>query len=87
MNDDLLKKIEELIPKFSKSQKLIANFILEHYEKAAYMTALKLGKTVGVSESTVVRFAAQLGYDGYPAMALRDIRSSSAPCKTTSKTA
>lgn len=66
MNDDLLKKIEELIPKFSKSQKLIANFILEHYEKAAYMTALKLGRTVGVSESTVVRFAIELGYEGYP---------------------
>ena len=66
MNDDLLKKIEELIPKFSKSQKLIANFILEHYEKAAYMTALKLGKTVGVSESTVVRFAIELGFEGYP---------------------
>ena len=66
MNDDLLKKIEELIPKFSKSQKLIANFILEHYEKAAYMTALKLGRTVGVSESTVVRFAIELGFEGYP---------------------
>ena len=66
MNDDLLKKIAEMKPSFSKSQKLIANFILEHYEKAAYMTALKLGRTVGVSESTVVRFAIELGFEGYP---------------------
>ena len=66
MNDDLLKMIETGLPGFSKSQKLIANFILNHYEKAAYMTALKLGNAVGVSESTVVRFAIELGYEGYP---------------------
>lgn len=66
MGDNLLKTIEELMPKFSKSQKLIANYILEHYEKAAYMTALKLGQTVNVSESTVVRFALELGFEGYP---------------------
>lgn len=66
MNDDLLKTIEDKMPSFSKSQKLIANFILQHYEKAAYMTALKLGNAVGVSESTVVRFAIELGYEGYP---------------------
>ena len=53
---------------FSKGQKLIANFILSSYDKAAFMTACKLGKTVNVSESTVVRFAAELGYDGYPSM-------------------
>ena len=53
---------------FSKGQKLIARFILESYDKAAFMTASKLGRTVNVSESTVVRFAAELGYDGYPAM-------------------
>ena len=53
---------------FSKGQKLIANFILNSYDKAAFMTASRLGKTVNVSESTVVRFAAELGYDGYPAM-------------------
>ncbi len=53
---------------FSKGQKLIARFILEDYDKAAFMTASKLGKTVQVSESTVVRFATQLGYDGYPSM-------------------
>lgn len=66
MSDNLLKTIEEMMPKFSKSQKLIAGFILEHYEKAAYMTALKLGQTVNVSESTVVRFALELGFEGYP---------------------
>ena len=66
MNEDLLKAIEEKLPQFSKRQKLIANFILEHYEKAAYMTALKLGNAVSVSESTVVRFAIEMGYEGYP---------------------
>ncbi len=66
MNEDLLKQIEDKLPQFSKSQKLIARFILEHYEKAAYMTALKLGNAVGVSESTVVRFAIELGFEGYP---------------------
>lgn len=66
MSEDLLKSIEEKIPDFSKSQKMIAAYILEHYEKAAYMTALKLGNTVGVSESTVVRFAIEMGYEGYP---------------------
>jgi len=53
---------------FSKGQKKIASFISESYDKAAFMTASRLGKTVGVSESTVVRFAAELGYDGYPEM-------------------
>lgn len=53
---------------FSKGQKLIGRYILENYDKAAFMTASRLGKTVNVSESTVVRFAAELGYDGYPAM-------------------
>ena len=66
MSEDLLKSIEEKLPQFSKSQKMIATYILEHYEKAAYMTALKLGNTVGVSESTVVRFAIEMGYEGYP---------------------
>lgn len=50
----------------SKGQKLIANYIINHYEKAAFMTAAKLGEVVGVSESTVVRFAIELGYEGYP---------------------
>lgn len=66
MKDDLLLRISEMMPEFSKGQKLIANFILDHYEKAAYMTALKLGNTVNVSESTVVRFANKLGFEGYP---------------------
>ena len=66
MKEDLLLRIEELLPTFSKSQKLIANYILNHYEKAAYMTALKLGNAVNVSESTVVRFAIELGFEGYP---------------------
>ena len=68
MTKNLLSKINEKMHSFSKGQKLIANFITEHYDKAAFMTASKLGVTVGVSESTVVRFAAELGYDGYPKM-------------------
>ena len=60
---NLLSKINENMHSFSKGQKLIANFITEHYDKAAFMTASKLGTTVGVSESTVVRFATELGYD------------------------
>ena len=63
---DLLKMIEEGMSSFSKGQKLIAAYILAHYDKAAYLTASKLGSIVGVSESTVVRFAIELGYDGYP---------------------
>ncbi|HHZ06065.1 MAG TPA: MurR/RpiR family transcriptional regulator [Clostridiales bacterium] len=62
----LLTKIGVLMPKLSKGQKLIAKFIEEQYDKAAFMTAAKLGETVGVSESTVVRFATEIGYDGYP---------------------
>ena len=66
MARNLLKEIEDSIPKFSKSQKLISKYILENYDKAAYMTASKLGATVSVSESTVVRFAIELGFEGYP---------------------
>jgi len=68
MNHDILTVIQENIHTFSKGQKKIANFILESYDKAAFMTASRLGKKVGVSESTVVRFASELGYDGYPDM-------------------
>lgn len=50
----------------SKGQKLLADYILKNYDKAVFLTAAKLGKVVGVSESTVVRFATQLGYQGYP---------------------
>jgi len=66
MSKDLLNKIEEGIPGFSKGQRQIARYIIEHYEQAAYMTAARLGALVGVSESTVVRFANELGFDGYP---------------------
>ena len=65
---DILTYIQENMSSFSKGQKLIANYILLYYDKAAFMTASKLGKTVNVSESTVVRFAAELGFDGYPSM-------------------
>ena len=64
--NDLISKIQTELPGFSKGQKQIARYILEHYDKAAFMTASRLGVTVGVSESTVVRFATKLGYDGYP---------------------
>lgn len=66
MGRDLLNDIEQMLPHLSKGQKSIARYIGEHYDKAAYMTASKLGATVGVSESTVVRFAIELGYEGYP---------------------
>lgn len=66
MSKNLLKIIEERIPTFSKSQKLISSYILENYDKAAYMTASKLGSVVNVSESTVVRYAIELGFEGYP---------------------
>lgn len=68
MPKDVLQLIQKNMSTFSKGQKRIAAFIQESYDKAAFMTASKLGKTVNVSESTVVRFAAELGYDGYPAM-------------------
>lgn len=68
MSKDILSSIQGGMSGFSKGQKLIANFILKSYDKAAFMTASKLGKAVNVSESTVVRFATELGYDGYPAM-------------------
>lgn len=66
MKKHLLSRIESRMPSFSKGQKLIAGYIEEHYDKAAFMTASKLGATVGVSESTVVRFATEVGYEGYP---------------------
>lgn len=65
-NIDLLKTIQQNLNTLSKGQRQIAAFMLEHYDKAAYMTAAKLGALVGVSESTVVRFAIELGFDGYP---------------------
>lgn len=68
MQNDLLSMLSKGSSKFSKGQRIIAKYILNNYDKAAFMTAGKLGKIVGVSESTVVRFAAELGYDGYPSM-------------------
>lgn len=68
MNSDLIGIIKSNFHKFSKGQKLIAHFIIEHYDKAAFMTAAKIGETVDVSESTVVRFASSLGYAGFPEM-------------------
>ena len=65
-NMDLIEHIQQKFPKMSKGQKAIATFIMENYDKAAFMTAGALGRTVGVSESTVVRFACVLGYEGYP---------------------
>ena len=68
MENDLLSVLARGSNKFSKGQRIIAKYILSNYDKAAFMTAGKLGRIVGVSESTVVRFAAELGYDGYPSM-------------------
>lgn len=68
MRHDILAVLRANERTFSKGQRRIAQYILESYDKAAFMTASVLGKTVGVSESTVVRFAMELGYDGYPSM-------------------
>lgn len=75
MDKDVLAVIANNNIHYSKGQRRIAKYIQENYDKAAFMTAGKLGATVGVSESTVVRFAAELGYDGYPGMrkALQEI--------------
>lgn len=64
--DDLINLIKEKYSTFSKGHKAIASYIVNHYDKAAFMTAAQLGREVGVSESTVVRFPAELGFDGYP---------------------
>ncbi len=63
---DLMRTIQQKFSRLSKGQKLIAEYILKHYDKAAFMTAAKLGVSVEVSESTVVRFASELGFSGYP---------------------
>ena len=68
MAKSVLHTIEDNLSTFSKGQKRIGRYILDHYDQAAFMTASKLGKLTEVSESTVVRFAAELGFDGYPAM-------------------
>ncbi len=64
--NELANRINERYSSMSKGQKLLANYITDYYDKAVFLTAAKLGEVVGVSESTVVRFAAQLGYKGYP---------------------
>ncbi|MFA6947467.1 MAG: MurR/RpiR family transcriptional regulator [Eubacteriales bacterium] len=65
-NPDLLRQIEAMLPTLSKSRRAVGRFIIDRYDKAAYMTASKLGESVSVSESTVVRFAIELGFAGYP---------------------
>ena len=68
MKNDILLLLQSKSHTFSKGQRAISKYITESYDKAAFMTASRLGKTVGVSESTVVRFAVELGFDGYPSM-------------------
>ena len=68
MREDILSTMQQKAYAFSKGQRKLAAYITESYDKAAFMTASRLGVTVGVSESTVVRFAVELGYDGYPEM-------------------
>ena len=63
---DIITRMNDKYMKMSKGHKAIAAYISDHYEQAVFMTAAKLGETVGVSESTVVRFAMGLGYEGYP---------------------
>jgi len=63
---DLLRQIESAYDSFSKGQKRIADYIINNYDKAVNLTAAKLGRIVGISESTVVRFATELGFKGYP---------------------
>ena len=60
----LMERINSMMPSFSKGQKKLAEYILENYDTAAFLTAARLGKKAGVSESTAVRFAAMLGYEG-----------------------
>ena len=64
---DFLESLMEKAPKLSKSQKKIFDFLINNYDKSAFMTAARLGEAAGVSESTVVRFAVEIGFSGYPA--------------------
>ncbi|MDR1017382.1 MAG: MurR/RpiR family transcriptional regulator [Lachnospiraceae bacterium] len=68
IKNEILQKIEDSYPKFSKGQRKIAEFIRKNYDKAAFLTAARMGVEIGVSESTIVRFATSIGYDGYPSM-------------------
>ena len=65
---DMMRRLNQSGKRLSKGHRKIAEYIVEHYDKAVFMTASKLGEKVGVSESTVVRFASELGYGGYPEM-------------------
>ena len=75
VGNELLNRIDKKYLKFSKGQKLLANYIVAQYDKAAFLTAARMGEIVGVSESTVVRFATSVGYSGYPEFqkALREV--------------
>lgn len=70
MSEHLLFRLQTAEPNMSRSNRAIAQYIIKYYDKAAYMTALRLGEAVGVSEATVVRFAKKYGYDGYPQLQL-----------------
>lgn len=63
---DMIDRLNQSGKRLSKGHRKIAQYIVEHYDKAVFMTAIRLGESVGVSESTVVRFAAAMGYEGYP---------------------
>lgn len=65
-NTDVLSRINEHYSELSKGQKLIASYVIDHYDLAVFMTAAKISEAVGVSESTVVRFAVSIGYEGFP---------------------
>lgn len=67
-NCDIITRINQKYSGMSKGHKKIASYIMEHYDQAAFMTAARLGEELQVSESTVVRFAAGIGYEGYPSM-------------------
>lgn len=75
MKTDIIYRLRHEMPSFSKGQKKIATFLIDHFDKASYLTAAKLGAEVCVSESTVVRFASELGFSGYPGLqkALQDV--------------
>ena len=87
MSQDLLTVIRQMTPGFSKGQRLIAGYIVNHFDKAAFMTASKLGAVVGVSESTVVRFASEIGFEGYPELqrALQELENADVLAKVLGK--
>ena len=64
--NDIVTRMNQNFAQMSKSHKKIASYIMDHYDTAVFMTAATLGKEIGISESTVVRFASEVGYEGYP---------------------